>query len=153
MQRTARWIGFLSIIVLWTGCDYSNEQAIRQYDEDLQPVRSEIALLSKHQPRLQDKQSAARCVAFVQKEVLSRSSRINEKLNAIQPEHERLFELHNELREIWSDYQTAYDDFVDDLEEHNLRLKKRELQEILERQEVRVRWWNGEIRSLHETYL
>ena len=153
MYRLTSWIGLLSIVWLLAGCDYSNEQAIRQYHIDLEPIRTEIAQLSKYQPRLQDKHSAARCESFVHKEVLIRSNRIAASLNAIQPEHKRLAELHTELREIWSDYQTAYDDFVDDLEEHNLKLKKRELQQVLERQEVRMRWWNGEIRSLHETYL
>ena len=153
MHRSALWIGLCSIVWLLVGCDYSNEQAIRQYDIDLEPIRAEITQLSKYQPRLQDKHSASRCEAFVHKEVLSRSNRISKQLSTIQPEHEKLAELHSELREIWSDYQTAYDDFVDDLEEHNLKLKKLELQEVLERQEVRMRWWNGEIRSLHETYL
>ena len=153
MRSMMRWVGICSLLALSVGCEYSSEQAIRQYNDDLEPVRLEIEQLAKYQPRLQDKQSAASCVSFVRKEVLSRSKRINSHLHGVRPVNPKLSELHKELREIWSDYETAYDEFVDDLEEHNLRHKKRDLQEVLERQEVRVRWWNGEIRSLHESYL
>ena len=143
-------IGVFALTLL--GCDYSQQQALRTYDGDLQSIRHIIDDLARYQPRLQDKRSSSRHVEYVDKEILNRCRSVVKALHEIHPTTPRLLELHSELLDIWNGYVDSFETFVDGLEDHNLKPKKRDLQQALERQEVSLRWWNGEFQAYQDQF-
>lgn len=150
MSKLIALVGF--VVMSLFGCDYSNQQALRSYDEMLEGVRHTIDDLARYQPRLQDKGSSSLCKSYVKQEVLTRCRMVVKELHAIKPESPRLMALHSELLDIWTGYVDCFEAFVDDLENHNLRPKKLELQKALERQEVQLRWWNGEFQAYQDQF-
>lgn len=133
------------------GCSYADEKALRDYDEQLGPIRLLITELSHYQSRVVDKTLADKARSFVMEEIVSRAARIVGRLTTIETDHPKIQELNLALITIWKDYELSFEEFAEDLTNNNLDSKKLRMNVALERCDVRWKTWNAELLAYHET--
>jgi hypothetical protein len=142
---------FLVLSSIIFGCSYKNEKAIRQYNEVLESIRTEIVELGRYQGYVNDKKSPNLIQRFVIAEILPRARRITHQLQALNSPHPKIKELNSQLAEIWTDYEIAFELFASDLTNINIRVQQRQIKRVLKRCNMRWRSWNVELLSLHES--
>ena len=140
----------LVIFSVLVGCSYKNEKALRQYNEELEPIRVQIIELSRYQGYVNEKKSPNRIQDFVNDEILTRARKISNQLQGLRSENPQIKELNAELADIWMEYVIGFELFSQDLSNINLLTRQGQIQRVLERCSVRWRSWNAELLSFHE---
>jgi hypothetical protein len=146
-----RVVVILAIFSVLAGCSYKNEKALRQYNEELEPIRGQIVELSRYQGYVNEKKSPHRIQDFVNDEILTRARKISNQLQGLRSKNLRIKELNAELADIWMEYVIGFELFSQDLSNINLLTRQAQIQRVLERCSVRWRSWNAELLSFHET--
>jgi hypothetical protein len=142
---------FLCLASVIFGCSYKNEKAMRQYNEELESIRTEIVELGRYQGYINEKKSPNLIQQFVNSEILPRARRITHQLQSLTSPHPQIKELNSQLAEIWMDYEIAFELFASDLTNINIRMQQGLIKRVLERCNMRWRSWNAELLTLHES--
>jgi len=145
-----RFVLVVILAVELLGCSYADEKALRDYDNQLAPIRLLITELSHYQSRVVDKTSADKMRTFVMEDIVSRAARIVGRLAIIETQDPKIQELNLALITIWKDYELSFEEFAEDLTSANLDRKKIRMNVALERCDVRWKSWNAELLAYHE---
>ena len=132
-----RVVFILFVFSILAGCSYKSEKALRQYNEELEPIRVQIVELSRYQGYVNEKKSPTRIQDFVNEEILTRARKISNQLQELRSNNHKIKELNAELADIWMEYVIGFELFSQDLSNINLLARQNQIQRVLERYSIR----------------